>query len=94
MHDDVPQQTQDETDAVTERIFSEWDKWFDNPPDKRKEGLSDMQNELRGMYDTYVTERNKPQRDVLVLAELGEQMMVLDKKMRQTKNNLMQELWK
>lgn len=91
---DIPQSTQDETDAVAERIFSEWDKWFDNPVDKRKEALRDMQNQLRVIYEKYITENSDEDKDELKVAELREQITVLDKKMRTTKNNLMKELWK
>jgi hypothetical protein len=91
---DIPKETEQETDAVAERIFTEWDKWFDNPPDKRKEELRDMQNELRELYDKYVVACEPNEKDETAVAELLEHITVLDKKMRQTKNKLMKELWK
>jgi hypothetical protein len=91
---EIPKETEDETDAVAERIFNEWDKWFDNPADKRKEELRDMQNELRILYDNYVAACEPDEKDALVIAGLLEQITVLDKKMRQTKNKLMKVLWK
>lgn len=90
---DIPEQTEQETDAFAERVFSEWSKWFDNPADPRKEGLRDMQNELRVLYDAYITQKKNPSDDVDT-AFLLEQITVLDKKMRQTKKQVMQELWK
>jgi len=90
---DIPEQTEQETDAFAERVFSEWSKWFDNPIDPRKESLKTMQNELRVLYDAYV-EKKKARAEKIALAELLEQITVLDKKMRQTKKKLMEELWK
>jgi len=90
---DIPEQTEQETDAFAERVFSEWSKWFDNPIDLRKESLKTMQNELRVLYDAYV-EKKKARAEKIALAELLEQITVLDKKMRQTKKKLMEELWK
>ncbi|GEM_PF-1732917 len=91
---EIPKETEDETDAVAERIFNEWDKWFDNPADQRKEELRDMQNELRVLYDNYVVACEPDEKDETAVAELLEEITVLDKKMRQTKNKLMKELWK
>jgi len=91
---DIPKETEEETDAVAERIFNEWDKWFDNPADKRKEELRDMQNELRVLYDNYVVACEPDEKDEDAVAVLLEQITVLDKKMRQTKKKLMKQLWK
>lgn len=93
MTNDIPKETEQETDAVAERIFNEWDKWFDNPADPRKEELRDMQNELRILYDDFVALKNANEKDEMKIAELSEQITVLDKKMRQTKKKLMKELW-
>lgn len=95
MAQDIPMQTEQETDAVVERIFLEWDKWIDHPRDERKESLRMMQNELHALYDAYVALRNeKGIYQNTQLMELREQIMVLDKKMRTAKSELMKTLWK
>lgn len=92
---DIPEQTEQETDAVVERIFVEWDKWIDYPRDERKESLRVMQNELHALYDAYVALRaEKGMYQNAELMELREQIMVLDKKMRTAKAELMKMLWK
>lgn len=46
MTTDIPESVEQETDAVAQRIFDEWPKWFEGADDPRRLQLRDWQNEL------------------------------------------------
>lgn len=94
MENDITPQTVTETDAVVERIFTEWDKWVEDPRDERKIEMAELQNKLRELYDRYQDDKERYASDSMELAELREQMTVVDKKMRAIRNNLLQTIWK
>ena len=73
MSNDLPQPVIQETDEVAERILGEWD-WLKGADDAARTELCAMQNELLALREKFENEKGN--------LELGENIKVLDKKMR------------
>lgn len=87
MSSDIPKTVEEETDALAERIFSEWDKWFDGADDPRKVTLRDLQNEILEIRDQ-ITETGTSEQKL----QLTEKAATLTKELRQNLKELLEEI--
>lgn len=88
MTSDIPKVVEEETDALAEQIFSEWDKWFDGTDDPRRVQLRELQDQI------LVLEEDLRERPPLgdVLLEANENLLVLKKKIKKQLGELMKEI--
>jgi hypothetical protein len=87
MTKDIPESVEQETDAVAQRIFDEWPKWFDGADDPRRLQLRDWQNELLALREKAKTEELSEEQKL----ELKENQNVITKKIRKHIKELLAE---